>query len=671
MQKFNHNTSKTTPFTQLPKRLLKFKSSIIEDLSKILSITNYISKHRYLLRLCIALVPVVALLQMSTTIILERTITKGIVKNDLNTLIFFSLGFLVISTLTRVAMTSQSMISIFLVENIIFKMRQKLISHILKLKPAFHESEMSGKLLTRSTSDFDNISHSISHGIFNTIIDFSAISGSLIAMYALNWRLALICTFALPIVIYGVRKISSAMRKQMHLVAKKLAILNSYSQENLHHNLLVKIYQISKFNLLRHNKLNNNWRNSQIKVISYDAALFSFIDGLSVVIIGLILYYSASDTFSNIGITPGVLVAFIQVTHNFFDPLKQLGATITLLQGFFSSIERIQAVLSIDCFIKGDQSISKLPIADNSCFSVRFSNVSFNYDNDLVAKYSGLLETKHPSTVSCSMHSNLKISDNSDDNDNNNDKKNQPTNSIFCSSNTYNPSTKNNYVIKNIDFYLPQKKTFALVGATGAGKSTIVKLLLKLYDGYQGTITIDDINIDNLEPSEYRRYVSMVSQDLTIYEGSIEFNIHLNRKNITTEQAKSMAKLTGADKFICNLDNGYDHQILESGHNLSHGQKQLLSLTRVLCLKPRVLVFDEATSALDPETESDLNRVIWDVLKDTTKIIVAHKLSTIKKCDKIIVIDHGSIVESGSHLELLDKKGFYHQLVQSSSKTIK
>ena len=633
---------------------------IFNDIKKLYGITHYLKTHRYLLKVCVILIPVVAFMQMSATLVLEKTISQGILSYNKQTLLIFSLSYLAITIITYLAKTSQTLITIFIIQRIIFEMRQHLIRHILNFKPAFFESETSGQLLTRATNDFDSISDSIHHGVLNTIIDLAAILGSLIAMYALNYKLALISTFMLPLTAIGINRISAMIRKQMHVNARNLAYLNSLNAENLYHNLLIKIYGIQKHNFLKFKKLNKKWRNSQLKVISMDAFLFSFIDGLSVITIGLTVYLCAKSSFISYGITPGILVAFMQVLQKLFNPLKQLGSTITMLQGVFTSLERIQDILFIKNNIKGTKSIDTIKNHDHISYSVSFKNVSFSYESNKVNDNTFIKTNESDKLIiSCDHHSNTFHKPYT----NYSAKKTGSKSSAKSPSLTCN--NKSSTVIKDINFFIPAGKSYALVGATGSGKSTIARLLTKLYDGYKGQILIQDTDITNLEPLEYRKNVAMISQDLTLYSGSIKFNISLDRQDISPSDIIKMAKLTKAHDFIDKLPKKYDQEIFESGDNLSFGQKQLLSLTRALCLKPKVIILDEATSSLDPATESSINRVVWHELTSVTKLIIAHRLSTIKKCDKIIVLNAGKIIEFDSHDNLIKNKAHYYRLVNS------
>jgi ATP-binding cassette subfamily B protein len=295
------------------------------------------------------------------------------------------------------------------------------------------------------------------------------------------------------------------------------------------------------------------------------------------------------------------MVAFIQYVQQLFEPLKMLGTKMAMLQGAFTSIQRIFGLLDRSDFVPGDKSVSW-----PKSVKISFDRVSFRYAANGPA------------------------------------------------------------VLKQISFEAAAGTSLAIVGSTGSGKSTITKLLAKLYAGYEGSILVNEISIENLKPEDVRNHMGIVPQDIVLFEGSIAFNIGLDRTNVTKEDIKHACRLIGADSFIEQLPDQYDFQVKEQGANLSHGQRQLLVFARALIGQPPILILDEATSSIDPQSEALIQEATRKLLlgRTVTVIVIAHRLETIKSCDKVLVLEHGQVVELGSPRELEAKKGRYYQLVE-------
>jgi ATP-binding cassette subfamily B protein len=419
-------------------------------------------------------------------------------------------------------------------------------------------------------------------------------------MFLLNWKLALIASIALPIVIFAINKFSHALKRFNVITRKKIATLNAYTQESLYGNSTIKLIRAEEQAFEKHNKLNEGYRNSQMKVVALDALLFAVIEGISSITIGLVLWYSLSDYFPTNTLTAGVMVAFVQLIQQLFDPLKQLGSTMAMLQGVFTSIDRIFGILVEDEFIEGSE--DSTPNGD-----IQLRDVCYQYEENGVK------------------------------------------------------------VLNQVSFDVKSGESVAIVGSTGSGKSTIIKLLSKLYDSYEGSISIGGNELRKYTAEGIRNNIAIVPQDIVIFDGSVSFNIGLGIDGVTEKDIIRAAKLVGADKFIQELPGQYNHRILERGANLSHGQKQLLAFARALCKDPDFVILDEATSSVDPASEREIQQALLKILHNKTVIVIAHRLSTIKECDNIIVLEKGKILESGKHSELIANNGRYHELVSEFS----
>lgn len=574
----------------------KEKKKLIQELKKAKLLIPYSKGNRKLLILPLILIPLIAGLQMSAPIVLKHAVDEGIIPKDYSTLWTSSILFLAISVLSYAARTSQAIASIVFVQRIIIKLRIDLVRHVLRLKAKYHDKNMSGALVTRATSDFDNLSESLNFGVLNTIVDLAVLVGNLIGMFILNWKLALVTSAMLPIVIKAINWFSSNLKHYNLLTRRKIAALNAYTQESLYGNSTIKLLRAEEAASKKHNELNISYRSSQMRIVALDALLFSVIEGISSITIGLILWFSLTSYFPEGALTAGVMVAFIQLTQQLFDPLKQLGSTMAMLQGVFTAIDRIFGVLEHKEYIEGskDSSVSG---------KIEFKNVSFCYNEE------------------------------------------------------------DSKILKDISFCVDKGKSVAIIGSTGSGKSTIIKLLSKLYDGYEGSIKFGDNELRDLSTDAVRSNISIVPQDIALFDGSIAFNISLGVEGVSLEDIKEAAALVGADKFIDQFPKGYDHQVLERGANLSHGQRQLIAFARALCKRPELVILDEATASVDPASERLIQNALINILRSKTVIVIAHRLSTIKECDNIIVVEKGKLVEQGNHELLMNDKGRYHQLI--------
>ena len=579
---------------------LSIKRKLLSEIKRTGFLIPYTKGNRRLLLLPALLIPLIAGLQVSIPQILRLAIDEGVIKKDYNELTLYSFAFLGVVLLSYLARTTQAIASIIFVQRMIVKIRAHLVGHVLKLKAKYHDKNMSGALVTRATSDFDNLTESLNFGVLNTLVDLAVLSGNIAGMYLLNWKLAIIASLALPLVIYAINKFSHALKKFNVVTRKKIATLNAYTQESLYGNATIKLLRAEEQAFKKHNQLNFDYRNSQMKVVAFDALLFSVIEGIASITIGLVLWYSLSDHFPDNALTAGVMVAFVQLVSQLFDPLKQLGSTMAMLQGVFTSIDRIFGILNINQFIEGNE--TKTPTG-----TITLENVKYRYDD-----------------------------------------------------------TEKN-ILNDISFSVEKGKSLAIVGSTGSGKSTIIKLLSKLYDNYSGSIKVGGQELSGFTAESIRSNIAIVPQDIVIFDGTISFNISLGIPGVTEAEVEKAAKLVGADKFINQLPDGYNHKILERGANLSHGQRQLLAFARALCMNPDYVILDEATSSVDPASEREIQQALLKILQNKTVIVIAHRLSTIKECDDIIVLESGKIIENGRHEELVQLRGRYFELVNEFS----
>lgn len=538
---------------------------------------------------------------------LRHAVDDGITKHNQEALWFWSAGFGALVLLEYLTRAGQSITTSYAVFRMIRDLRLTLVKHILGLKASYHDRTLSGTLSTRATSDFDNLSESLNMGVLTLVVDLAVLCGILIGMFTLSPQLAMIALVILPIVLVIVQWFSAALKNAMTKSRIRIATLNGYTQECLYGHTTIKLLTGEPTATTQYQKLNKEYRDAQMGSVVLDALMFSVLDGIASVTLGLALWYVVTPHDSKTLLSAGILVAFVQYIQQLFDPLKNLGNKMAMLQGAFSSLDRIFGLLGQKESISGPVSLQKIG------GTIAFSHVSFSYGPD------------------------------------------KPD------------------VLKDISFELLPRRSLAIVGTTGSGKSTIIKLLARLYDQYDGQIMLDGHDLRQLDPSSLRRHMSIVPQDIVLFDGTIAFNISLGLQGVTFNDVEQAAKMVGAHEFIVNLEGGYSHPIKEQGSNLSYGQRQLIAFARAMCRHPGLVILDEATSSIDPQSEQMIQKATEAVLALSTVIVIAHRLSTIEKCHQIMLLKAGTLVEKGTHQELLDLKkdywSLYHGVASRSSLT--
>ncbi|HUF35901.1 MAG TPA: ABC transporter ATP-binding protein, partial [Gemmatimonadales bacterium] len=422
----------------------------------------------------------------------------------------------------------------------------------------------------------------------------------MVMMLAIDFELALVTFAVIPLVWLTAAVFRRRVREAFRDIRLRVARLNAYLQERLSGMRVVQLFGREEASARRFGELNREQLEAHLRSITIYAVFFPVVEVLTSVAMALLLWYGGFRVLEGT-LTVGVLAAFIQYTRRFFQPLQDLSEKFNLLQSAMASSERVFALLDEPVTVLEPAAPARLPRP--AVGEVRFEGVWFRY------------------------------------------------------------RPEGPWVLRDISFVAAPGRTLALVGHTGAGKSTIVNLLLRFYEPERGRITVDGIDIRELSTGELRSVIGFVQQDLFLFTGDILHNLTLDAP-IPPEAAREAARRVGADRFIERLPAGYGHRLGERGRSLSVGERQLLSFARALALDPRILVLDEATSSVDAEAEAQIQRAIAELMAGRTSIVVAHRLSTILHADEILVLHHGEIRERGSHRELLVQRGLYERLYQ-------
>lgn len=581
------------------------KISLWADFAKFKKLWPYLRQNSKQLFATLPLIPLISVLQLYQPILLKHAIDDGILKHDHNQLLHLATFYLVLVIAEWLTRSTQSLSSTFIVERMIRRLRGRIVHHVLHLAPAFHDQSMSGALVTRATSDCDNLSESLNQGILQSLVDVVVLCGVVVGMFLLDPYLGAVTLVILPLTFLLIVWFSRAIKEAMLNARRHLAMLNAFTQECLSGITTIKVLTAEKAAEKRYHGLNLAFRDAQMRSVTFDAFLYSMLEGMASITVGVVLWLVISHFFGFSFYTAGVTVAFVRYIQQLFEPLKTLGQTLSALQGVFTSIDRVFTVLETQNHIGGDR-----PAFDIKGH-IEFQDVGFAYRRF-------------------------------------DDSGHQPT-----------------PILKQVSFQVPPGSSCAIVGLTGGGKSTMMKLLTKLYDGYSGEIRIDGEDLRRIEPFSLRKKISIVPQEIVLFNDTIRFNIGMGADDVTQDMIERAAGLVGADAFIQGLEGGYDFKVAENGENLSEGQKQLIAFARALVHNPGLVVLDEATSSIDPQSESAIQRAIGNMLAGRTVLIIAHRLATVKRCDNILVVEDGRIVEEGTHPVLLAKQGAYHQLHES------
>jgi ATP-binding cassette subfamily B protein len=477
--------------------------------------------------------------------------------------------------------------------------RTDLFRHVTSLSTSFFDRTPVGKLITRLTSDVEALGDVFATGAVGVLSDFAAIGTIAIFMFLLRWDLALLL-LAMVIPVTGlIVYFQYEYRKANFKARDRLSELNSILQENIIGASIVQLFRREKFNSAQHLKVNEQYVAEVNRTVFHDSAVSATLEWIALVAIAGVLWLGGGQIVQK-NLTFGELSAFVLFSQRLFDPIRQLAEKFTTIQAGFTAVERINAILQEPIEIRDPEYPKTLPLDGTG--EICFDHVWFGYKPD-------------------------------------------------------------EYVLKDVTFTLKAGEKIALVGPTGAGKSSIIRLLSRLYEPTKGRILIDGIDIREITQAELRRCVGVILQDAFLFSGDIKENITLG-EDYAIEQVVEAAELMNVDRFIQDLPEAYATQVRERGTNLSGGQKQLLAFARAAIRDPRILILDEATASLDVSTEFLIQQALDRLLINRTTIIIAHRLSTIRNVDRILVLKQGEVVEAGSHEQLIAKQGLYASLYE-------
>ncbi len=490
------------------------------------------------------------------------------------------------------------------------RIRRELFDHSISLSLKYHDKMPVGKLLTRLTNDVDALAEVFGSGAVGVIADFVSLIVISLTMLSIDRGLAILLLLTQIPVSYFIIWLQKRYRRANYQVREELSQLNSDFQENLQGLEVVQMFRREAFNSKKFSKTGVAYKNAVNGTIFYDSSISAFIEWISLAAVSLVLAVGGYlVTSGNIGL--GTLTTFILYSQRLFEPLRQLAERFTQIQGGLTAVERINELLDEEIQIK------------DSTSAKHFLEIAKNVNK----KFKGKIEFKNVNFF-------------------------------------YN---EGEHIIKNLSFKINPGEHVAFVGPTGSGKTTIIRLLCRLYEPQSGQILIDDIDIKDIPIATLRNMLGVVLQDTFIFSGNVADNLKLN-SNLDNLELENLCYELGLDNLLKKLPEGLNTSLRERGGNLSSGERQLLSVARVAIRNPVVLIMDEATAFMDPSTEATLQKDLERILSKRTALVIAHRLATIESSDKILVLKGGSLVEEGTHNELRLKKGLYFQLSELQQK---
>ena len=528
----------------------------------------------------------------------KEVIDRGIRTGDYNRVVLWVAVFLVIVMAGWIATAAQSYLTSWVGERILADIRIAVFAHVQRLDLGFFERTPAGVVISRLTNDVEAMNSMVTDGPTTLLQNTLTLIGSAIVLLVLDWRLALATLSVFPAMAIGTAIFRRYSARAYRRTRERMGDVTASLQEDISGVRVVQAFRREDANYRRFIAVNDRYRYANVQTVNAASIYFPFVSLLSAVATAVVLGYGGILVFDG-QLSPGALFAFIGLLSNFFDPVQQLSQFYQTMLAAMAALEKIVEVLDTEPAMADAAGARELPqIAGR----VEFTDVQFAY------------------------------------------------------------SATSAEVLHGVSFAAEPGQTVALVGHTGAGKSTVVKLLARFYDPTSGRVLIDGTDVRDVTARSLRSQLGIVPQESFLFSGSVRSNIAFGRPEATAEEVVAAAEAVGADAFIRALPDGYDTEIQERGARLSIGQRQLVAFARALLADPRILILDEATSSVDIPTEARIEEALETLLRGRTAFVVAHRLSTIRRADVIVVLEHGRVIEAGTHRQLIERRGRYYAL---------
>lgn len=564
---------------------------------------RYLRPYRGRVVLAVLILVAASLVQVVGPWLTQQAIDEAIPAGDVRLLVVYAGIYLAATVATFALQYAQTLLTTWLGQRVMFDLREEIFAHLQRLDLRFYDRNPVGRLMTRLTSDVETLNELFSSGVVSVFGDVFTLVFILAAMLLMDWELALVSFAVLPLVGITVALFRKRIREAYRDIRVRLARINAYLHERITGIRVVQLFNREAADTAELDEINRSYLSAHLRSITYYALFFPVIEFFTAVALALILWYGGVSILAG-GTTVGVVAAFLQYARRFFRPIQDLSEKYNLLQGAMASSERVFRLLDRAPEIQDPPDPVPLPRPVRG--EIEFRDVWFAY---------GTSEQGEP-----------------------------------------------DWVLKGVDFRARAGETVAIVGHTGAGKTTLINLLLRFYDPQKGEILLDGIPLKRLRQDDLRSAVGLVLQDVFLFSRDVAYNIRLGDTSIGDEAVYRAADEVGATPIIQRLERGFEQPLGERGANLSVGERQLISFARALAFDPRVLVLDEATSSVDSEIEEQIQEATDRLMAGRTSLVIAHRLSTIQTADRILVMHHGRLAEEGTHEALLEQGGLYARL---------
>ena len=535
--------------------------------------------------------------------LVQKGIDNYIVVGDLEGLQYIILYLVLALVGEGILSFGENYLTQWIGQQAIYDLRTTLFRHVEGQSLAYFDRTPVGRVITRTTSDVEALSDALSSGLVSVLGDLFKLVFIAYFMFTLNWMLAVVTLLVMPLMVWVTFWFRRNVREQYRETRKQMARINSFIQEHVTGMHIVQLFNREDEEEDRFEGINDKHRAAHLHTIFYYAIFWPSIEFISNLALAAVLWFGGFRALGGSALTLGVLVAFIQYARQFFRPIRDLSNQYDTLQKAMAGAERVFSLLDTDESIEAPSAPVELDAVEGT---IEFENVWFAYEED---------DAGTP-----------------------------------------------DWVLEDVSFRVEPGEMAALVGATGAGKSTVMNLLLRFYEIQRGQIRVDGHDIRDLRLRDLREHIGLIPQDVFLFSGSVRRNLTLDDPSIDEAMMRRAAETVQADQLIERLPDGYDQDVKERGSSLSRGQRQLLAFVRALLYDPDVMVLDEATSSVDTETEALIQQALERVTEGRTTLAIAHRLSTIQDADKILVMHKGEIRERGTHQELLAADGLYRRL---------
>jgi ATP-binding cassette subfamily B protein len=588
---------------------------------------RYLRPYRGMVALVLVLLPPAAAAKLAQPYLIKVAIDSHIVTGRMAGLPGVTALYLLLIAVEALLTYLQMYLLQYLGQRVMYDLRTELFGHIQRLPAAFFDRTPTGGLVTRLTADVEVLGEMFAAGIITVVGDVLVLAGIIGVMIWMNVKLSLATFSVLPLLVWVAFFFRRRMREAFRQVRARLANLNTFLAETIGGMAVVQLFNRQATEREEFRRLNASYRDANLPVITWDASLYALVETLSAVAVGIIIWYGGAEILRGV-LTFGALVAFIQYIEKFFAPIRDLSAKYSIMQGAMAALERIFLLLDEEV-----EAPSPLPLSQGERGTVINPLPLGEGGAERRVRVEADIETHHAPVETIEFRD------------------------------VWFAYSGDDHVLRGLDLFIRRGEKVALVGETGGGKTTVTRLLSRLYEVSRGEIAMDGADIRTIPLGELRRRIGIVLQDPYLFTGTIAHNICLGDPG-ARERMTQAAAMVGADRVIARLPRGYDEEVRERGVNLSAGERQLISFARAVAFDPEILVLDEATASVDTASERLIQEGLRGLMAGRTSLVVAHRLSTIRDADRIVVIHRGEKAEEGSHDELMAAQGLYYRLYQ-------